>query len=179
MQKTTRTISDASRKRRSDFMKKNPLNYWLGKKRGAETPEWRDKISSSLKNKHKSDEHKNNISLAKIGRKNPSYKDGTTLASSGHMLVLRRDHPFCNSNGRVLEHRLVMEEHIGRYLEKYEHIHHVDGNPLNNNINNLYITTASGNSKAHRSFERLLTVLFDEGIVVFNREKGEYERRQG
>lgn len=39
----------------------------------------------------------------------------------------------------VRQHRYVMEEHIGRKLEKSEDVHHVDGNKQNNEIENLQI----------------------------------------
>ena len=37
----------------------------------------------------------------------------------------------------LLEHRLVLEKHIGRYLSKKEVVHHIDKNRSNNNIENL------------------------------------------
>jgi endogenous inhibitor of DNA gyrase (YacG/DUF329 family) len=41
--------------------------------------------------------------------------------------------------GKIWEHRLVMEEKLGRVLESWEQVHHIDGNPKNNNIENLMI----------------------------------------
>lgn len=38
-----------------------------------------------------------------------------------------------------LEHRLVVEQYIGRPLSKKEHIHHIDANPANNELSNLVI----------------------------------------
>lgn len=35
--------------------------------------------------------------------------------------------------------KYLMEQHLGRYLEDNEQVDHIDGNPLNNNINNLQI----------------------------------------
>ena len=46
-------------------------------------------------------------------------------------------HPNSTSNGYVREHRLVMENHIGRLLRKDEIVHHIDGNTLNNETDNL------------------------------------------
>jgi len=37
----------------------------------------------------------------------------------------------------ILEHRYVMEQHLGRLLYRDENIHHKDGNRLNNDISNL------------------------------------------
>lgn len=51
-------------------------------------------------------------------------------------------------NGKqVREHRFVMEQHIGRKLESWEHVHHIDGNHLNNDINNLQVLSNSEHQK--------------------------------
>lgn len=43
-------------------------------------------------------------------------------------------------NGKqVREHRWLMEQHLGRKLESWEHVHHIDGNHLNNAIENLAV----------------------------------------
>ena len=43
---------------------------------------------------------------------------------------------------RVLEHRYVMERHLGRKLKRKERIHHIDGDKLNNNISNLILCSS-------------------------------------
>lgn len=48
-------------------------------------------------------------------------------------------------------HRIVMEKYLGRKLDTTEHIHHIDGNPKNNEISNLLILTNS----EHRKLENL------------------------
>lgn len=51
-------------------------------------------------------------------------------------------------NGRrILEHRYVMEQHIGRELTSSEVVHHIDGDPLNNRIENLEILTQNIHAK--------------------------------
>lgn len=53
------------------------------------------------------------------------------------------------SKRSVFAHREVMEAHLGRKLAKNEHIHHKDGNPSNNDLLNLEVTTASQHAKHH------------------------------
>jgi len=40
---------------------------------------------------------------------------------------------------RLKYHRYVMEKHLGRKLSSEEVVHHIDNNPNNNKINNLYL----------------------------------------
>ena len=47
-------------------------------------------------------------------------------------------------------HRLVMEEHLGRKLNRNEYVHHIDGNPHNNDIDNLEIISPTEHMRHHR-----------------------------
>lgn len=56
-------------------------------------------------------------------------------------------------NGKqVREHRYVMEQVLGRSLEPHEVIHHIDGNKLNNDPDNLQICSQSEHMKLHGTF---------------------------
>lgn len=48
-----------------------------------------------------------------------------------------------------LLHRVIMEEYLGRPLESDEIIHHINGNPFDNRIENLFLTTRSEHKKLH------------------------------
>lgn len=61
---------------------------------------------------------------------------------NGYILAKAPYHPNANSRGYVAVHRLVMENKLGRYLDKRtELVHHIDGNRENNSIDNLKLTT--------------------------------------
>lgn len=44
-------------------------------------------------------------------------------------------------------HRMVMEAYLGRELKAEEHIHHIDGDPSNNDIKNLAMLSNSEHRK--------------------------------
>lgn len=80
-----------------------------------------------------------------------NWKGGTHL-SGGYIREYAPNHPH-NAKGYVLQHRLVMERHLGRYLEPREIVHHVNGDKLDNRIENLVITNRSAHIKGHKATE--------------------------
>ena len=101
--------------------------------------------------RHSSDRCKN-----QRGKRNPFWKGGKHIDSCGYILcTVQPSHRFfCMANraNGISEHRLVMAEHLGRPLSRKEHCHHIDGNRLNNHIDNLALMTSSNHSR----FENLL-----------------------
>lgn len=65
--------------------------------------------------------------VAQSGQYNPCWRGGRLIDEDGYVLVFLPQHPHANSNGYVREHRLVMEEKIGRYLLPEEVVHHTKG----------------------------------------------------
>ena len=80
--------------------------------------------------------------------RNPDWKGGKTI-SQGYVEISSR----AIGPKRKREHQLVMENFIGRELHENEVVHHIDGDKLNNNINNLALMDKSAHSRLH-SIER-------------------------
>jgi len=66
---------------------------------------------------------------------------GWTITSKGYKMILVPDHPNRTKDGYVMEHRLIMEKRLGRYLNQNEIVHHINGNKIDNCIENLLLMT--------------------------------------
>ena len=72
------------------------------------------------------------------GENHHGWKGGRSKRPDGYVYVLVPNHPQTKRK-YILEHRLVMEKHIGRYLERWEIVHHRNGIRDDNRIENLEI----------------------------------------
>jgi len=72
-------------------------------------------------------------------------------------------HRFISVDGeRIAEHRHVVEQREGRKLGRDEIIHHVDGDPINNQPGNLMILTRSEHMRLHMAGRRVRKWTFEE-----------------
>ena len=61
-------------------------------------------------------------------------------------------------NGRLIdEHRLVMEQHLGRRLGRFELVHHINGNKKDNRLTNLQVVTPKEHAQEHGQQKHPLT----------------------
>ena len=73
---------------------------------------------------------------------------GQYLTSGGYLYQRARNHPKA-AKGYVLQHRLVMEQTLGRLLEDWELVHHLNGVKTDNRPENLVLLTAHEHGKHH------------------------------
>lgn len=103
-----------------------------GKKHSEKT---KQKISKSRKGKYKGCNH-------------PRWKGGRVI-NDGYKYVLNPNHPYSTKSGYVLEHRLIMEKELNRYLKPGEVVHHINEDRLDNRIENLKLMTHGEHSSLH------------------------------
>jgi hypothetical protein len=84
------------------------------------------------------------------------WKGGRNI-SGGYVLVYAPDHPRAIRR-RVLEHVLVVEKAMGKYLDPKHPIHHVDEDGTNNHPSNLVVCEDHAYHKLLHARQRALGV---------------------
>ena len=106
------------------------------------------------------------------GRK---YKRGK---EKGHILIYKPDHPNARKK-YVLEHRLIVEKQIGRYLEDNESVHHINMLKDDNRIENLILCENNiEHHLMHGSLNKCVEKLIESGYLIFDKNKKVYKIKQ-
>jgi len=102
-------------------------------------------------------ETRRKMSEAFKGKNHRLWKGGRFKDTDGYILIHNPKHPCARGDGYILEHRLVMMEELGRYLESYEIVHHRNGIKDDNRVENLELFP-------HANQHNILTVITNEHI---------------
>jgi hypothetical protein len=91
-------------------------------------------------------------------------------SGGAYIIVYKPEHPNADADGYVMEHRLVMEEHLGRFLTADELVHHRNGVKDDNRLINLELHTKSSHVALHfdavKRVHELEELLKQNGIEI-------------
>lgn len=82
-----------------------------------------------------------------------------TVSKGEYTYAIVPEHPFATKNGYVLEHRIVMENIIGRLLTDTEIVHHRNGDKKDNDPTNLEVQSRKNHARYHNLLRGRKTVL--------------------
>lgn len=108
--------------------------------------ETRQKISKA--NKGQIAWNKDRIYKQIRGKNHYNWKGGRKITKDGYILIYQPEHPHCDANNYIPEHRLVIEQQIGRYLLPEEVTHHLRAR----DDNRLYMLMVFVSNSAHQRF---------------------------
>ena len=99
----------------------------------------------------------------------------------GRRRTRRKGHTYVNGyrkifgGGReILEHRAVMEEHIGRELKDWEVVHHINCVRDDNRLSNLDLLSQTRHTETHKSLWAIVPDLLDLGMIHYDESKHAY-----
>jgi hypothetical protein len=101
------------------------------------------------------------------GPASSGWKGGRRKQGGGYWLIYSPEHPCRSKSKYVLEHRLVVEKALGRYLTSAESVHHINKKKADNRPENLMAFITKG---AHLRFEKggwlqADTIIFDGRLI--------------
>jgi hypothetical protein len=139
------------------------------------TPEIRKRFSRIMKEKFKKYPvwNKGKKCPQLSGEKHWNWKGGKIKTKFGYIRFHQPEHPHSDRQGYIFEHIIMMEKHIGRYLNSDEIVHHINGIKDDNRIENLKLMT----DRVHRSFHSRLSVkngthnFLEKGHIPWNKGK--------
>ncbi len=138
-----KTITAALRRHGVVLRQSTPSAEGRARISAASKAAWAAGKAPPMTGRRHSSESRERMRTAQAGKKNPGWSGGIkrVKANGGGYYIYRLapDHPSiaAKSTRYIAEHRLVMEAHLGRYLEANEDVHHRNGIKHDNRIENL------------------------------------------
>lgn len=116
---------------------------------------------------------------------NAVNKYGESANSNRLASILPQDHTRRKFNGKTNRyiykkgenralHLFIIEEIIGRPLYRKEVIHHINGNELDNSIDNLFLSNRSDHRAMHESLGKCISELYGKNVIGFDKNNGTY-----
>ena len=101
-------------------------------------------IPGSKRCKHCSSKLRTNL-MHERGELASNWKGGRIKHEAGYIQIRLQPNDFfyamTNGRGYVMEHRLIMAKHLGRYLHQWEIVHHKNHTKDDNRFENLQLTS--------------------------------------
>ncbi len=119
--------------------------------------------------------------VGQSGERSSNWRGGRWSNQYGYVLCpLPLNHPNrVRGRSTILEHRLIVEQELGRHLTKKDVVHHKDLNKQNNSLDNLLLTNNSEHLAIHNSLDRCARYFLKLGMIRFNNETRRYEVTNG
>lgn len=118
-----------------------------GKRLALSKPETRQKMREAATGRKLSESAKDKL-RARVGPANHNWSAGLSMSVAGYLQFTNS--PANGAHAGKTLHQVVAEWKYGRKTNKGEHIHHIDGNRLNNSPDNLVIMQAAEHSRLHQ-----------------------------
>jgi hypothetical protein len=87
------------------------------------------------------------------------WKIGKIVSKGDYNYTIIPEHPNATVNGYVLEHRAIMENHLGRLLDSSEVVHHINECKKDNRIENLQLMKVGEHERLHSTTGRKMVEL--------------------
>lgn len=115
---------------------------------------------------------------ARFQETNPNWRGGRNVEKDGYVTCsIPKTSPYvsmADSIGRVREHRLVMAEYLGRPIETWEVVHHINRNRSDNRIENLELLPNAAHHSAITRMQRYISEL-ENKVTVLQQELSQYK----
>lgn len=116
------------------------------------------------------------------GERHHNWKGGSHVVGNGRCRVLDPNWPRPDRKSKyIYRARAVMEQHLGRLLHKTEQVHHINGNKLDDRIENLELLSPHDHWKIHWEAggrENLQAAMRKKALTAKRNSKGQWLKQE-